>query len=216
MGQNVIAIDVKSSRHSFDATGHILHRVSAFVTEARLVLAQEKVSEKSNEITAIPKLLEWLDLRSSTVTIDDIGCQHAIASQIIAKGGEYIFSLKGNQGTLNDDVRDYFQGEDLYKDLTLFEDWDKGHGRIEVRKCWVTQDVDWLYKRHPHWKSIGEPQTALSKVCSHWGIENTLHWVLDMSFGDGPSRIRKENAPHIMAIIRHMILNLLHLQKNRC
>ena len=92
IGQSVIAIDGKSSRHSFDDTGHMLHMVSAFATEAHLVLAQEKVFEKSNEITAIPKLLEWLDLRGSTVTIDALGCQYAIA-----KGGEYIFSLKETQ-----------------------------------------------------------------------------------------------------------------------
>jgi DDE family transposase len=97
----VITIDGKSSRRSFDGENSMLHMVSAFATEARLVLGQEKVSEKSNKITAIPKLIEGLDVRGSTVTIDAMGCQHAIAEQICSKGGTYILALKGNQGTLH-------------------------------------------------------------------------------------------------------------------
>lgn len=113
MQRKQIAIDGKSSRHSFDEDTDMLHMVSAYAAEARLVLAQEKVSEKSNEITAIPKLLEWLDLRGTTVTIDAMGCQYAIADQIIQKEGNYIFSLKGNQGTLCEDVTIYLSDTEL-------------------------------------------------------------------------------------------------------
>lgn len=242
--KKLIAIDGKSSRHSFDGEAGMLHMVSAYATEARLVLAQEKVSEKSNEITAIPKLLEWLDLRGSIVTIDAMGCQYAIADQIIHKEGDYIFSLKGNQGTLCEDVTTYLSNNELkiLNNISSFKDHDKGHGRIETRQCWVTHEVAWLRDRHPHWHSINSliridsvretkdkttyetryyisslkeiPQKILGVVRSHWAIENNLHWVLDMSFGEDQSRIRKENAPQVMAIIRHMALNLLQLTKD--
>ncbi|MBY0501035.1 MAG: ISAs1 family transposase [Alphaproteobacteria bacterium] len=152
----LIAIDGKSSRHSFDGERDMLHMVSAYATEARLVLAQEKVSEKSNEIAAIPKLLEWLDLRGITVTIDAMGCQYAIANQIIQKEGNYIFSLKGNQGTLCEDVTLYLSDNELktHNNIRSFKDYDKGHGRLEIRQCWVTHDVAWLRERHSHWNSI--------------------------------------------------------------
>lgn len=243
--KKLIAIDGKSSRHSFDGDADMLHMVSAYATEARLVLAQEKVSEKSNEITAIPMLLEWLDLRGSTVTIDAMGCQYAIADQIIQKEGDYIFSLKGNQGLLCEDVTTYLSDSELKTEnnISSFKDYDKGHGRIETRQCWVTHNVGWLRERHPHWHSINSltrvdstreikgkttcetryyisslketPQKILAAIRHHWAIENNLHWVLDMSFGEDQSRIRKENAPQVMAIVRHMALNLLQLTKDK-
>lgn len=235
-----IAIDGKSSRHSFDEGVQMLHMISAFATEERLVLAQEKVNEKSNEITAIPHLLQWLDIRGVNVTIDAMGCQYNIADEIIAREGQYVLALKGNQGALNDDVKLYFTGERLKK-LKPYQDWDKGHGRIESRTCWVETDTAWLRERHPQWHSIhsiirvdstreiksktttetryyisSSPDTgekALKKIRGHWAIENSLHWILDMSFGEDQSRIRKENAPQIIAVMRHIALNLLQLQK---
>lgn len=245
LGNNVIAIDGKTSRRSIDENGEMLHMISAFATEARLVLAQEKVSDKSNEITAIPKLLEYLDLKGSTVTIDAMGCQYKIADQILDKEGDYIFSLKGNQGDLCDDVKAYFNDcENEFADnLSSCQDYDKGHGRIETRKCLVANDVEWLRERHQNWKSINSiiridsmrtirgksstetryyissldeiAQKTLACVRSHWAIENSLHWVLDMSFGEDQSRIRKHNAPQVMAIIRHIALNLLQGAKNQ-
>jgi predicted transposase YbfD/YdcC len=237
----VIAIDGKSLRHSFDGESKMLHMISAYATDARLVLAQEKVEEKSNEITAIPTLLKWLDLRGSTVTIDAMGCQHTIASQILANQGQYIFALKGNQGSLHEDIKTYFTDTISQKHAEAYKDYDKGHGRIESRSCFVEKDVAWLIKRHPQWNSIGSivridatreikckttsetryyiasqaetPQKILQKIRSHWAIENSLHWILDMSFGEDQSRIRKQNAPQIMAVIRHMALNLLQLKK---
>lgn len=241
--QSIIAIDGKSSRHSFDSDKEMLHMISAYATEANLVLAQEKVSDKSNEITAIPQLLEWLDLKGNIVTIDAMGCQYPIADKIVERGGQYIFSLKGNQGNLHDDVKTYLGDEAILKKLKPHKNYDKGHGRIETRTCWSTQNVGWLQERHPHWKSINSiirvdsireikgkissetryyissltdtPEKVLSSIRSHWAIENSLHWVLDMSFGEDNSRIRKQNAPQVMAIIRHIALNLLQLTKNQ-
>ena len=239
----VIAIDGKSSRHSFDGDKSMLHMVSAFATEARLVLGQKKVSQKSNEITAIPKLIEALDVQGSTITIDAMGCQHAIAEQICSKEGDYILALKGNQGDLHDDVKTHLQDSEITQKSSSHTEDDKGHGRLENRTCYVSFDLDWLIDRHQKWRSIGclirldsmreikgkksletryyigsskklPAQKALNQIRSHWAIENSLHWVLDMSFGDDMSRIRKGNAPQIMAIIRHISLNMLQTAKN--
>lgn len=238
----VIAIDGKCSRHSFDGEGNMLHMVSAFATEARIVLGQEKVSEKSNEITAIPRMLDWLDVKGHIITIDAMGCQYAIADQIIQKEGDYIFSLKGNQGNLSDDVKLYFEDQKLIKPKTHIES-DKGHGRIENRACTVVTEVAWLRELHPKWQTIKtiiridstrELKSSITKetryyissldvsaekmlqaIRSHWAIENSLHWVLDMSFNEDYSRIRKENAPHVMAIFRHIAINLLQSAKTR-
>lgn len=170
-----------------------------------------------------------------------MGCQHKIAEKIKAKEGNYIFSLKENQGNLSKDVALYFKDQDLAKKSKYHEDFDKGHGRIETRKCWLSTDINWLHEIDPDWSSIKSIVKIESKreiksssstevryyissldvsaiemlhsVRSHWAIENSLHWVLDMSFGDDQSRIRKDNAPQIMAVIRHIALNLLQLAK---
>jgi predicted transposase YbfD/YdcC len=235
----VIAIDGKSNRRTYDGDGNMLHVVSAFATEARLVLGQEKVADKSNEITAIPKLLDLLDIKGHIVTIDAMGCQYAIADKIVAKEGDYIFSLKGNQASLANDVVLYFNTPQLEKKYLSCVEHNKGHGRIETRECFVSHDVKWLRETHPNWTTVksivridskrefkdankttmesryylsslnSTPDVMLKAIREHWGIENTLHWVLDMSFNEDYSRIRKENAPHIMAMIRHFALNLL-------
>ena len=236
----VIAIDGKCSRRSHDEEGNMLHMVSAFATEARIVLGQEKVADKSNEITAIPKLLNWLDIKGHIITIDAMGCQHAIADLIVKKEGDYIFSLKGNQGNLSDDVRLYFEAQKNIK-TQHYVDYDKGHGRLETRECFVVTDIQWLNDAHPKWTTIKSiimvrstreikdkittedryyissltlpPDRVLKAIRDHWAIENTLHWVLDMSFNEDYSRIRKENAPHVMAIFRHVASNLLQAAK---
>lgn len=236
----VIAIDGKSSRHSFDDDKKMLHMVNVLATENRIIMGQEKVDEKSNEITAIPKILEWLDVKGHIVTIDAMGCQYAIAEKILEKEGSYIFSLKGNQGNLCDDVIDYFNHKKFVNE-EMFIDYDKGHGRIETRKCLVSHDVQWLRDRNKNWSSIQSiiciestreikntisierhyhisslqetPKKMLESIRGHWSIENSLHWVLDMSFFDDQSRIRDGNAPHIMAILRHVAFNLLQLVK---
>ncbi len=240
----IINIDGKCSRHSFDEEQKMLHLVNVFASESKMVLGQEKVDEKSNEITALPKILEWLDVNGHIVTIDAMGCQYAVANKILEKGGDYIFSLKGNQASLSDDVELYFQKESMQK-TPPFTDYNKEHGRIETRKCWVENDVKWLREMHDNWSSIQSiiriqstreikenitvedryyisslnKETAekmLENIRSHWSIENSLHWVLDMSFFDDQSRIRKGNAPHAMAILRHVAYNLLqHVKREK-
>ena len=242
----VVAIDGKTLRGSHDAGQSPIHLVSAFASEAGIVLGQVKTSEKSNEITAIPELLKWLDVRGAIVTIDAMGCQKAIAENIIDKGGDYLLALKGNQSRLHEDVRLHFEqtAPASLARMTHAESSEKGHGRIEVRQCRVSTDIDWLRTNHPEWKNLGSivaidserfmsdtttretryfissslcpASQMLAAVRLHWGIENQLHWVLDMSFGEDQSRIRKDNAPTNVAIIRHAALNMIRqAQKKR-
>ena len=243
---SVIAIDGKTLRNSLDnATGlSAIHMVSAFATDARLVLAQQKVDEKSNEIKAIPKLLNLLDLKGQIVTIDAMGTQKAIAKQIIEQEGDYVLALKGNQGSLNDDVRLFLETEIKKSTSTVIEDrheeTDKGHGRIEVRKCIVSSQMDWL-KQKSDWAGIktiamieesqqvgdkisverrffisslpADAQKIAGAVRAHWLIESALHWTLDVVFNEDGSRVRKDNAGENMAIIRHITVNMLNNAK---
>jgi predicted transposase YbfD/YdcC len=244
--EQVIAIDGKTSRGSLNFVNeekHVLHMVSAYATEANLVLVQEKVSDKSNEITAIPQLLETLDIRGATITIDAMGCQYKIADQIIEQKGQYVLALKGNQDNLHNDVVTAFNDTQILERSDIFETMDKGHGRIEMRKCSVFSDVNWLKEMNPKWHSIGSivridsrreikneiteetryyiasqkscAEKMLKIIRSHWAIENSMHWILDMSFGEDQSRIRKGNAPQNMAIVRHIVLNLFKIAKKK-
>ena len=237
----VIAVDGKSARGSRDRkhARKALHMVSAWASTNRLVLAQEATEEKSNEITAIPKLLELLELKGCIVTIDAMGCQHAIAEQIIAQGGDYVLGLKGNQSTLQESAEDFFEvaidGDFAGVEYDYTEEVDKDHGRLEVRRYWVTEDLRTL-PGTPLWEGlrsigmverhclIGETQTVERRyfinsigaeakrfahaVRDHWGVENSLHWRLDVVFGEDASRIRKGNAPAIMTSIRHLCMSL--------
>jgi predicted transposase YbfD/YdcC len=244
----VIAIDGKTLCNSFDedCDTSAIHMVSAFATKARLVLAQQAVDEKSNEITAIPKLLALLDLKGHVVTIDAMGTQKAIAQQITEQGGDYILALKGNQGTLNEDVRLFLETELKKSSSTVIKDSheevDKGHGRIESRKCFVSDQIEWLEQKEqwPGLKTIAmieetrelkgklsterrffiasvPPVAELiaSAVRSHWSIENRLHWTLDVVFNEDQSRVRKDNAGENMALIRHISLNMLNNAKKQ-
>lgn len=243
----VVAIDGKQSRRSFDrATGKTaINMVSAWASENQMVLGQVKVDEKSNEITAIPELLELLEVAGCIVTIDALGCQSAIAAKIVEKEADYVLAVKGNQGNLYEDIAGYFDWalEDKFK-LTSFtrdETTDKEHGRIEVRRCYATSDIEWLRKR-TEWKGlrsiamverertiIGE-ETSLERkyyissleaeakelgraIRSHWSIENSLHWVLDIGFREDESRIRKDQSPENVATLRHIAMNLLKQEK---
>ena len=233
----VVSIDGKTLRGSFykGEDQKAIHMVSAFASNVRLVLGQEKVSEKSNEITAIPKLLDALFITGGIVTIDAMGCQKSIASKIREKKADYVLSLKGNHGDLHDDIRTYFEGTSK-EDLEVDEECDKGHGRIEVRRCSISRNIDWLMQKEK-WKDLSciveieslrteggkdtlEKRYYLSSlktsakevakaIRSHWSIENSLHWVLDVTFNEDRSRIRKKNGPENMAIVRHTVLNLL-------
>lgn len=241
LASRVVAIDGKSSRRSFEGENRALHVISAFASEVGMVLGQLKVDGKSNEITAIPQLLDVLDISGATVTLDAMGCQSKVVSKIVERGANYVIGLKGNQGHLNDDVRLLFEEKPAAMTFAFWEELDKGHGRLETRKCTVTDDIQWLRDRHPQWtqlRSIVEiegirdikgqvcvdkryyisslaahPQAALNAVRQHWGIENKLHWVLDVCFGDDQSRIRKGNAPMNIAMIKKAVLNTLRLVK---
>jgi predicted transposase YbfD/YdcC len=237
----VIAVDGKTARGSRDAkrARRALHMVSAWACSNRLVLGQEATQEKSNEITAIPKLLELLDLKGCIVTIDAMGCQRAIAEQILAQGGDYVLGLKGNQSALQEAVEDFFAvaraGNFAHVKYDYLEEVDKDHGRLEIRRYWIAEELRTL-PATGQWAGlrsigmvertclIGDKQTEERRhfinsipanakrfagaVRGHWGIENKLHWRLDVIFGDDASRIRKGNAPAIMTSIRHLGMNL--------
>lgn len=237
----IVAIDGKTSRRSFGDDIKPMHLVSAFVSELGISLGQVKTAEKSNEITAIPELLELLDIAGSVITIDAMGCQSKIVDKITEKEADYVIGLKGNQGTLNDDVRLFFEDKPQQSSFSCETETDKGHGRVESRQCTVSDDIAWLRELHPQWKNLNSvveitsertikeektvenryyisslpaiPQKVSYAIRQHWGIENKLHWVLDMTFGDDQSRIRKGNAPRNIAIIKKTALNLLQIIK---
>jgi len=225
--KGVIALDGKTMRGSFNRQKDVKprHIVSAWAEGCRLVLGQEKVDEKSNEITAIPLLLEKLDVSGNIITLDAMGCQRSICEDIVDRGGDYVISLKGNQGTLHEDVRVFFEKEKVNVDQT-WQEVDKGHGRVEQRTCHVSDAIEWLQERHswPGLKSIaavyscrethkgkqedvryyitslpGEAERIARAARSHWGIENSLHWVLDVTMNEDSSRIHKDNAPEILS-----------------
>ncbi len=236
----VIAIDGKTVRRSKSAGKAAIHMVSAFAARQRLVLGQVKVAEKSNEIIAIPKLLELLAIEGAIITIDAMGCQRDIAQKVLDKKADYVLALKGNQTSLREDV-ELFATEQKAKgftDTTISRDTtiDGDHGRIETRTTTVMHDVGWLQQRHawPGLKAVvmvessreisGKIETETRfyitslvmlahllgpVVRSHWAVENSLHWVLDMVFRDDECRVRTEHAPANFTTIKHMALNLL-------
>lgn len=238
---DIVAIDGKTSRRARAGEAAPLHLVSAFATRQRLVLGQEAVAGKGNEITAIPRLLERLELTGALVTIDAIGCQREIAQAIRAKGADYLLALKDNRPTLAGEVRLFFEREPAGA-FDRHETTDGDHGRIEVRRHAVSHDVEWLatdrrFPGEPRFPSLAaiamvetevdrggktslarryylssaplDARTFARAVRAHWGIENRLHWVLDVVFHDDLMRLRTEHGPANMATIRHAALNVI-------
>jgi predicted transposase YbfD/YdcC len=238
---DVIAIDGKTVRRSYQERGRkaAIHMVSAFAARQRLVLGQVKVSEKSNEIVAIPRLLDMLSIDGAIVTIDAMGCQRGIAQKIIDKKADYVLALKGNQGTLREDVEVFAaeQKANGFRDTTISRDQtvDGDHGRIETRTTTVIHDVAWLQERHdwPSLKAIvmvestresGEKTefetrfyiTSLLLLAAQLGpvvrshwAVESMHWIMDMVFRDDECRVRTEHAPANFTTMKHMAHNLI-------
>jgi predicted transposase YbfD/YdcC len=241
----VIAIDGKTLRGSHDRTigKDAIHMVSAWATQAGIALGQCKVDDKSNEISAIPELLRVLDVSDCVVTIDAMGCQKSIAQTIRDEKADYVLRVKENQANLYQDIADWF----AYADQTAFaqmnshyyETVNKGHGRIDIRRCWaIADELAFEHIRHyDGWADLrtivriererrlahktetetayyisslpNDAQHLLAVTRAHWAIENSFHWVLDVTFGEDMSRIRVGNSPQNMAVLRHLALNIL-------
>lgn len=238
VGVKHVAIDGKTLRGSRAGGRTALHLVSAWATDARLTLGQEAVDEKSNEITAIPRLLAVLDLAGALVTIDAMGCQREIAGQVVERGGDYVLAVKDNQPTLHAEVERIEAAalEAEYAGASSHCTEERSHGRDELRACWVLTDLTALSER-PKWpglravvvvvrdRAVGDRRTTekhyyissrvapaaefLGAIRGHWGIENSLHWVLDVSFGEDRSRVRTDHGPENFALVRRMAVSVL-------
>lgn len=229
-----VCLDGKRLRGS--RTGEqAVHLLSAYAAQARLVLAQQAVGEKANEITAIPDLLALLDLRGAVVTIDAMGCQTQIAQAIVTAGADYVLGLKANHPTLHDEVRLWLDTETAQGRLAQHETVEKDHGRIEIRRYALSAQLDWLEPKS-QWaglqavgrveatRLIGESTTTEHRyyLCSftdpvrfaetvrgHWAIENSQHWVLDVQFGEDNHRARLRHSAENLAVVRRMALNVI-------
>jgi predicted transposase YbfD/YdcC len=231
----IIAFDGKTMRGSKTENERALHVLSAFLTDEQIVLGEITCDEKSNEITAIPALLDTINVEKSIITIDAMGTQTKIAEKIIAQKADYCLALKGNQANMHDDVRLYFETETV---RTSTNTLDKGHGRVERREYFLETEIDWLYGRE-RWaglRAIGAVKstveikgkrteetryflTSVTKikdfaraVRTHWGIENQLHWHLDVTFGEDSSRVRNKNAAGVWNVLRKLSLEYLKKQ----
>ena len=242
----VVAIDGKQARRTKDNKKRPLHVVSAFSAECGVILGQLACEEKSNEITAIPKLLEILEIKGCIVTIDAMGTQTDIAETIIGKEADYILALKENQKTLYNDVKlymdDIYQEKKLLESENYFKSVEKGHSRVEIRECIISEEISWLQNKS-EWRGlngIGAIYCTIDKngiqskqshyfiySCkglnaeqimkykrNHWSIENNLHWVLDMAFREDESRARKDNSAENFNVIRQIAFNILKSEKS--
>lgn len=247
--KEVIAVDGKSLRRSYEDSENksqgMLHMVSAWATENKLVLGQVKTREKSNEITAIPELLNLLVIKGCIITIDAMGCQRKIAEQIISQEGDYVLAVKENQGRLYQAMQKTFEQAEIlaFQNMVYdqYEEVDAGHGRIETRQC-IVLPLMYLHQFKMKWKGLknlilikskreikgkvetesryyisslsAEAKPLATFIRQHWGVENRLHWVLDVVFREDDSRIRKGHGAENMAVIRHMAINLIKQDKS--
>jgi predicted transposase YbfD/YdcC len=242
LGGEVVALDGKSVRRALNRGEDMRVIVSAWATESGLLLGQRKVRDKSNEITVVPELLQALELAGCIVTADAMHCQKNIAKEIIEADADYVLALKGNQGTTFAEVKSFL--DDIVsradKALVYLETVEKGHGRLEERRYWQTEKVDW-YADREQWESLRsvgmvesvreingqrtvERRYYLSSLSAdiarfakavrgHWLIENQLHWVLDVVFGEDQARARTEQAAENLAAMRRLAVNLLRRDK---
>lgn len=239
----VIAIDGKTLRRSFDAASSKapIHMVSAWATANHVSLGQVVTDEKSNEITAIPRLLEMLEIQGCLVTIDAMGCQREIAAQIVAQGGDYVLAVKDNQPKLHEEIQEFFneQLEDDCRSIACrrFESHEKGHGREDDRYYYLAKLPE-TFSQAAKWIGLAAMGMAVrvtrtkdgkeacdvryyaasrylsgqkfaAAVRGHWGIENSLHWQLDVTFGEDQCRLRKGHADAIFSLLRRTSLSLL-------
>ena len=237
--QELIAIDGKTIRGSRTSSKKASHVLNAFATKRGLVLAQRMVGEKTNEIPEIPKLLDDLNIEGAVISIDAMGCQKDIATKIIDKKANYFLALKGNQSTLESEALHLFKQKEDVKFFSFYEEYDKGHGRVEIRKCWSITAPDWFKNQGwPELKSISmveservikgessiEQRIYISSLEAdakqhfnyarqHWLVENNVHWVLDVTFKEDNSQIK--NAAENMSVIRKIIINLIKIYKEK-
>ena len=250
LAQQLIPIDGKSVRRSHNGQSRMAHLVSAWHTKQGLVLAQVKTAAKSNEITAIPELLDALDVQGAIITIDAMGCQRTVVEKIVAKQADYIIGVKDNQPSLAQAIEKLFDANDANPSAAPLEQHtsvDKGHGRVESRSCTVANDLQSLAEHGLPWaglrsvirvhsarevvngKGKGERSVewryyisslALSAdafntaIRAHWGIENSCHWVLDMTFREDDCRIRTGDGAQNFAILRRIALNLIKQERS--
>ncbi len=234
LGDEQICLDGKTLRGS-RMNGKAIHLLTAYAAKARLVLAQVNVDGKTNEITAIPEILELLDIKGAVVSIDAMGCQKAIAHKIIQGGADYVLALKDNHPQLSEDVSLWLDTETNKGALNIHETIDKDHGRIEIRRHTLSTDIGWLEQKS-EWiglKAVGRVEsiriigdktsteyryylTSLidlqhfgQSVRQHWAIENSQHWVLDVQFNEDSNRSRKDYSPENLALVRRMALNVI-------
>jgi predicted transposase YbfD/YdcC len=230
---SVINIDGKTICGSKSSRHKAYHVVSAWIAENQITLGEIKTEEKSNEISAVPELLDMLDVEGSIITADAMSCQTAIVGKITEKGADYVIGLKGNQETLRNDVELYFK--DFAKETEKTSTLEKDHGRIEKREYFLATDIGWLSQKQ-NWanlNSIGMVNSTVEEkgaartdvryfissltnvndfayaVRKHWSIENQLHWCLDVVFREDSARARKDNSPLNMNVLRKTALPLL-------
>lgn len=240
LSEEIVAIDGKSLRAASKRAETPLHMITAFAVHNGIVLGQMKSKGKKNEIKTLPLLLEKLVLKGCIVTLDAMGCQRNVVKQIVNQEADYVISLKGNQGRLHEDVKllmdSIIDGQTKKVDFDYYETIEKGHGRIEIRRCYVTEHIDFIESRDKwagltsvgclestriigdketterryHISSIkGDAKKFGSTVRSHWSVENNVHWVMDVIFNEDKALQSADHAAENMALLRRLSLNLL-------
>lgn len=252
LGREIVALDGKAQRRACNKGQGIPYVVSAWASTCGLTLGQVKVDEKSNEITAIPKLLRALELEGCIVTIDAMGCQKKIAREIIEADADYCLALKGNQSTTHEEIRTFFDdlippdpslGTPLRPPQTDYVEFvEADHGRVETRRYWITAQIGWFadaaeweglrsfgivdsvreigdsrsFERRCFLLSLPPDANTFAKACrGHWGVENPLHWTLDVTFREDYSRARSGHAPENLAALRRLALNAIKSNKSQ-